>query len=107
MLPDNEYRICPVCLDDIVRSDYDRHSIQDHGYKILYTSPPQMNEFLRGWLLNFKFASACNYLEGECEVVRNLVNRLSDDYGNVGNFSGKKAGEIINEINAIQKIFET
>lgn len=47
-----------------------------------------MNENLKSRLLNFKFSSAANYLNGEIEDTQNLVNILSRLFSNSGCFNG-------------------
>ncbi len=58
-----------------------------------------MNEKLESRLLNYKFESAVQYLEGEDFDTKMLVNQLSKEYGNVGVITGTQA----NIINAVLK----
>lgn len=60
-----------------------------------------MNEGLEGRLLNFKFDSALQYLEGESEEVIELVNLLAKLFGNVGSILGDFALIIENALGNI------
>ena len=47
-----------------------------------------MNDKLLSRLLNYKFESALNYLEGEFSNVKELVNSLAQIFGNSGLIDG-------------------
>ena len=43
-----------------------------------------MNDQLASRLYNFKFGQATAYLEGEDDSTKNIINALSDTFGDVG-----------------------
>ena len=48
----------------------------------------KLNEDLRSRLVNYKFGSALEYICDENEEVQDLVNALSDNFGDIGWFEG-------------------
>lgn len=61
-----------------------------------------MNKELASRLINYKFKSALQYLEGEKEETKDLVNFLAKLYGNVGWILGDMAILIDNALENIQ-----
>ena len=47
-----------------------------------------MNDDLKGRLLNWKFRSAAEHLEGESEETKTIVDALASCFGNCGWFEG-------------------
>lgn len=62
-----------------------------------------LNDRLHSRLQNYKFCSALRFLDGEDEQVQDLVNALSDVFGDIGWFDGNLAVIVQNALNNITK----